>query len=224
MANDSQTQTSYLMIRHPGESRLEVKRSVFIGLAAPVTDEAQAGAVLAQQRARYPDARHQVYAWRIHQPQQLQRFSDDGEPHGTAGQPVLSVLTGAGLWQSVVVVTRYFGGILLGTGGLVRAYTDASRMALAAAGISRMTEGYEYRMELPYALYERLNRTLIQHGWRPDEPQFSAEVSLRGFIPAGQRSAFETCVQDSSQGQIRPSFSDLCYRPFELDSTGGQDN
>ena len=178
-----------------------------------------AAGTIARQRALYPDARHHVYAWRVRQPQQLQRFSDDGEPHGTAGQPVLTVLSKADLWQSILIVTRYFGGTLLGTGGLVRAYTDASRLALEAAELSQMTEGYEYHLKLPYALYDRLSRAVAQHGWLSGQPQFGAEVGLSGFIPAGHRPAFEACVRDCSQGQVKPVYSALCYRPLGLDST-----
>ncbi|HEY5466273.1 MAG TPA: YigZ family protein, partial [Clostridia bacterium] len=113
--------------------RLEERRSVFIGVAAPANDETEASGLLARIRTEFPDAAHHVSAWIIGGGVQSQRYSDDGEPQGTAGVPVLDVLRRQELENAVIVVTRYFGGTLLGTGGLVRAYSRTASLAAKAA-------------------------------------------------------------------------------------------
>ena len=129
--------TGYLTAAGYGEAEYEDKHSRFIGHVAPVGSEAEARALIESIRRRYPDATHHVYAYRLREGAVL-RWSDDGEPGGTSGQPTLAVLQGAELWDVCCVTVRYFGGVLLGSGGLVRAYSAAARMAVAQAGTARM--------------------------------------------------------------------------------------
>ena len=134
MANEQQ---AFLTLAGPAAAELVEKKSRFIGYAAPVADEAAALAFVQEIKARHRDATHNCYAYQAGDNDQFQRSSDDGEPSGTAGRPILEVIRGRGLKNTAVVVTRYFGGILLGTGGLVRAYGAAAKQALEAAVLVR---------------------------------------------------------------------------------------
>ncbi|MFR5864850.1 MAG: IMPACT family protein [Acutalibacteraceae bacterium] len=127
----------YKTLRGPASAELTEKRSVFICRVRPVTTEAQALAFLAEVRKQCADARHNVYAYTIRE-NGIARFSDDGEPHGTAGLPTLDALRKRGIVDAAAVTTRYFGGVLLGTGGLVRAYSQAAAMAVEQAGVAEM--------------------------------------------------------------------------------------
>lgn len=144
------------------EIDLEVKRSHFLGRAARADSEDEARDFIAAVRARYPDARHHCSAFIVAVPGALnvERSSDDGEPSGTAGQPMLEVLRGTGLVSTVVVITRYFGGTLLGSGGLVRAYSQATAQALATATRVRLATRHLWRVRLPVAGAGRLEAEL----------------------------------------------------------------
>ena len=136
-----------------GNSEYIEKKSRFLGLVLPVTTEAEARAQLEAVKKREYDARHNCWAYVLHTGQK--RYSDDGEPQGTAGQPILNVLEREGVQDVLCVVTRYFGGILLGAGGLCRAYTKAAKDALDDAGISELRPWSVLRLDCPYALFER---------------------------------------------------------------------
>ena len=128
---------SYLTLGGQGEIEYVERRSRFLAHARPVTTEEEALAFLEQIRSKYWDASHNVYAYSLREGQ-IRRFSDDGEPQGTSGMPTLEVLTKSGITDAIIVVTRYFGGVLLGAGGLVRAYSHAARMAVDAAEVLTM--------------------------------------------------------------------------------------
>lgn len=148
------------------ETDLEVKRSHFLGRAARTDDEAAARAFIASVRSQYPDARHHCSAFTVMVPgaQPIERSSDDGEPSGTAGGPMLDVLRGTGLVNTTVVVTRYFGGTLLGTGGLARAYSQAAADALDAASRVRLATRHLWRVQVPVADAGRLEAQLRGQG------------------------------------------------------------
>ena len=139
---------AYQTILRPGIAEFSEKKSRFISEARPVANEAEARAFLEEIRKKYWDATHNVWAYQLGDHHEITRYSDDGEPAGTAGQPVLNVLKGEGLRNVAVVVTRYFGGTLLGAGGLVRAYGRAARACVEAAGIARMARYHRYRLTL----------------------------------------------------------------------------
>ena len=147
---------SVITLSGEGQSRIEIKQSIFIGKAVPVSDSDSANEFVARQRAEYPDARHTVYAWKISGETNMQKYSDDGEPSGTAGMPVLSILDHNGITNAAVAVTRYFGGILLGKGGLVRAYTECAKLALSDAHPVNMIPGEQYGVTVPYALSDKV--------------------------------------------------------------------
>ncbi len=167
----------------PGRATLTEKKSEFIAQLAPAASEAAALAFLDEVRAAQRGANHNVYAYRLWEGARA-RYSDDGEPAKTAGLPVLEVLQHAGLYNCVLVVTRYFGGTLLGTGGLVRAYGAAARAAVEAAPIATVRRLCRLELALPYPLYEQARRILDEAGARLDEPVFAANVRLAATLPA----------------------------------------
>lgn len=184
-----------------GEARAEFteKRSRFIGSIRPVSCEEEATAFISRLRAEFWDATHNVYAYVLRQGQ-ARRYSDDHEPKGTAGVPVLEVLLKEQVTDCVVVVTRYFGGILLGTGGLVRAYTAAASAGLSAAKIVTIRSCVSVEITVDYSLYERAVLLFQQAGAQLDEPQFSNRVYLRGVLPEGDEAPLLPALQELTRG------------------------
>ena len=167
---------TYISVMRSGTGTYEEKKSVFLGFAVPVSSEEQALAHLGTIKSRYPDARHHVYAYILRENNKL-RYSDDGEPSGTGGMPVLDCMRKAGITDTLVVVVRYFGGILLGTGGLVRAYTAAAKAAITDAGVVEYRPMTRLLLTLSYADHQKiiplLNRCVIE------ETAFSASVTVK---------------------------------------------
>lgn len=188
--------------RLASEARIEFteQRSRFIGLGRPVADESEALAYLEAVKNEFPDARHHVYAYTLSRDQFLQRFSDDGEPSGTAGAPVLNILQRNGLSQSILVVVRYFGGILLGTGGLTRAYGSAAALCVQAAGIVRMLPCLNYQVVLSYADYDALTRLVTKFGARITATGFGLDVDIEISVPLEQAEDFLFQVSEISRG------------------------
>lgn len=142
----------FLTIEHEAEGEITEKKSVFIANIYPIIDEADALEKLNEVRKKYRDAKHNVFAYRI--VNGTERYSDDGEPSGTAGMPLLTILRGENLQNILVVVTRYFGGILLGTGGLVHAYSDAAKNAISKIIKKEMILHSQYKVTINYELYQ----------------------------------------------------------------------
>ena len=153
------------IITVPGSSDVEVKKSHFLCALKTVRSEDEARAFIDEVRKKHYDARHNCFAMRIGSPDKVfERSSDDGEPQGTAGKPMLDILKGAELYDVCAVVTRYFGGTLLGTGGLVRAYSDSLKEGLEASEIAELTEGVELKITAGYALAEKVKRMAAAAG------------------------------------------------------------
>lgn len=180
MANEQQ---AFLTLAGPAAAELVEKKSRFIGYAAPVADEAAALAFVQEIKARHRDATHNCYAYQAGDNDQFQRSSDDGEPSGTAGRPILEVIRGRGLKNTAVVVTRYFGGILLGTGGLVRAYGAAAKLALEAAGLVRCEPARLYALAVDYASWQRVEAFLQSSGCEQKKVGFSDRVDVQFAAP-----------------------------------------
>lgn len=191
----------------------EEKRSRFIAVAAFADTEEKALAVLNRVRAANRTARHNVYAYVLRQDGRT-RYSDDGEPAKTAGTPVLEAIGHAGLSDVIVVVTRYFGGILLGTGGLVRAYTAAASGALSAAEIVTMRQIVRCRVRLPYALFEQAQRMVTAAGGKLDEPVYDDAVTLLWKMPAGTESSLCASLRELSRGAAEVEISAPEYAAF----------
>lgn len=179
--------TLWLPAGYRAESEIEVRRSRFITTLARADSEDAARAVVAETRQRYPDARHHCSAFIVGVPDALpiERSSDDGEPSGTAGMPMLDVLRGAGVSQVVAVVTRYFGGVLLGTGGLVRAYSDSVTQALDAAPRVRPVRRVLFEVEVDHADFGRLESDLRNAGVDVVDAAFGARATLTVAEPPG---------------------------------------
>ena len=167
---------SYRIPTTTGASEYVDKRSRFLGLVQPVGSEDEARAVIAACKKQYHDARHNCWCYLLRDG--TERYSDDGEPQGTAGIPMLEVFRRAGVTNAVCVVTRYFGGVLLGTGGLLRAYTAAAADALSDAGISEVRRWLACEVSTPYALYEPVRTAVAALGGVVQETQYAAAVTL----------------------------------------------
>ncbi len=194
-------------------AELEEKRSRFIGHAAFADTEEAALALLAEVRAVHRTASHNVYAYCLREGAR-QRYSDDGEPAKTAGLPVLEAITHAGLTDCIVVVTRYFGGTLLGTGGLVRAYTAAASAALAAAKTVTVRRCVRLRFSVGYALYEPACALLAAAGAQTEPPVYADVVTLTATLPAGAEQPLLPKLAELTRGAVRPEVSEPFFAPL----------
>ncbi len=192
----------YLIPAKEGASEYIEKKSRFLGLIVPVTTEAEARAQLDAVKKREYDARHNCWAYILHSGQK--RCSDDGEPQGTAGQPILNVLEREGVQDVLCVVTRYFGGILLGAGGLCRAYTKAAKDALGDAGISELRPWSVLRLDCPYALFERVKLELEKRGGTVISSEYGAQIALTAALPEPGEAVFAKALQELSAGSLVP--------------------
>ena len=190
----------YTTVAARADFTLEEKKSVFIGAVCPVVHEEEAIAFIEEIRKKYPDAKHHVYAYLLRE-NAKNRYSDDKEPLGTAGMPVLEAIRKGGYTDTVLVVTRYFGGVLLGTGGLARAYTAAAAGALAAAGRKIYREKTVYRLSLSYGDYNRLVPELARHGYAPRDTSFDTGVVLSVSVPGEEGEAFSHLVTEVTGGK-----------------------
>ena len=203
----------YRTIQGVSLAEIEEKRSRFIARAAFADSEEKALTVLAAVRAEHRTARHNVYAYMLREGSRT-RYSDDGEPAKTAGLPVLEAIRHAGVTDCIVVVTRYFGGTLLGTGGLVRAYTESASQALAAAKIVTVRSCVRGSVTVDYSLYEQAARLLEAAGARMEEPEFAAAVTLRFVLPQGEEQPLLPKFRELSRGAAEPEISQPFYTPF----------
>lgn len=167
----------YKTVKKRAEDRFIEKKSEFIGYISPVSNEKEALDFISEIKKMHPDATHNCHAY-ILQGTEIARFSDDGEPSGTAGMPMLEVIKREGLTGVCIVVTRYFGGILLGAGGLVRAYAKGAKIAIDAAGICSFVPFTEFTLECDYSDYERIKRDLDVMKVKCDNTEFGADVKL----------------------------------------------
>ena len=188
-----------------GEDKFEEKRSKFTGRLWHVETAEDAVAKIKEMREKYWDATHNCYAYILREGN-VMRYSDDGEPQGTAGIPMLEVFRRAGVTNVVCVVTRYFGGVLLGTGGLLRAYTAAAADALADAGISEVRRWLACEVSTPYALYEPVRAAVAALGGVVQETQYAAAVTVCALLPEEAGEAFAAQVRDLTAGRcaVRP--------------------
>jgi len=179
------------------------KRSRFIGHIWRVESEEEARALIEQTKKKHYDARHNCWCYVIREGNVL-RYSDDGEPQGTAGQPMLNVFQREEVTNVLCVVTRYFGGILLGAGGLTRAYGGTAKLALDAAGISHMRLWSTLAVPCTYPLYERMRLLVEQSGGVIADTDFGADIVLTVTLPEEDVTSFREKVTELSAGQIEP--------------------
>lgn len=205
---------SYKTVKQPASDRFVEKKSEFIGHAAPIDSADAAMQFVAEIKSRHRDATHNVWAYLL--PDGItKRFSDDGEPSGTAGMPVLDVIEKAQIVGVCVVVTRYFGGVLLGAGGLVRAYSHASKIALDAAGIITMRPCDVLQIRMDYSFYDRLRILMEQFGAVEESAQFAQDVTVSCQLVCEKTDAFCDAVREHSAGRCRVQKSGTVYAGVE---------
>lgn len=193
----------YLVPRGVGQAEYIEKKSRFLGGVYPVTSEQEAKEILERVRKQHYDARHNCWCYILKSGQK--RYSDDGEPQGTAGQPMLNVFEREGVVDVLCIVTRYFGGILLGAGGLCRAYTKAAKDALDAAGISRMQPWLRQQITVSYALFERAKLLIAAQEGSVEDAQYGADILITYRIPEGADERLRTALREASSGSVVPS-------------------
>ena len=184
-----------------GTGEYEEKKSRFIATLKPVTSEEEAAAFIAEIKKKYWDARHNCSAYIIGKRGELTRCSDDGEPSGTAGRPMLEVLTGSGVTNVAVVVTRYFGGTLLGMGGFVRAYTQAVKAGLDNSETGVVTEGIELEVIADYNDAEKIRYLLEQKGIKPENTEYAADVTLQLRVAQDAADSIEKELTEATAGR-----------------------
>lgn len=193
----------YRTVAQWGEREFIEKKSRFIGFAAPVQSEEEALRLLGERRALHREASHNVWAY-VLRDAQLRRYSDDGEPQGTAGIPVLDVLLKGEFLNILVVVTRYFGGTLLGAGGLVRAYSHTAKLAVDAAGARYMTPCTVFRLKMDYSWYGKITYFLPEFKTVVLDTQFAEVVTMMLRIPTRDCPRFLKKLEETSFGSIIP--------------------
>lgn len=186
--------------RATGEQTIEKSR--FIGIAVPLTTLAQIEQAMQKIREDYPNARHYVYAYRLHEGF-IEKSSDDGEPQGTGGRPVMEILQQRNVWNVMLVVVRYFGGILLGTGGLSRAYRGVARQVIMEADLKKLAFYEAYDLCVPYEWFEPLKYQLEQRAWLINREEFSEIIHLFVYVIEQESKLFVKWLDDFTRGQVR---------------------
>ncbi|MCI6256551.1 MAG: YigZ family protein [Clostridiales bacterium] len=191
--------TEYFIPTGPSETEFTEKRSRFIGHVWRVETEEEARACIEAMKKRYHDARHNCWCYAVREGGVV-RYSDDGEPQGTAGQPMLGVFQKENITNFCCVVTRYFGGILLGAGGLVRAYTRSAKDALDAAGVSVVRRWVDVAVPCPYALFERVKLEVEGQDGVLGETEYAADVTVHALLPEERVEAFRARITELTAG------------------------
>ena len=193
----------YLTVKNTARTEVVIERSRFISTIARVETADEAKAFVDSVKKEFPDATHNCYAY-ITERGGYSRYSDDGEPSGTAGAPILEVIKGANLFDTAIVVTRYFGGVKLGTGGLVRAYTESAQLALANAQTAELVPLTRFTLALPYIHYENARRKVPEVAVEIVSEEFAAAVTLAGTVPSANFAAFADLIRDLTGGAATP--------------------
>ena len=189
-------------------AELIVKRSRFLSQVEFFDNPDAIKETIARVRQLHAGCSHVVYAYIVGSAGDVFGLSDDGEPKGTAGRPVLEVLKGFGLTDTLLTVVRYFGGTKLGTGGLVRAYSESARAALSLLETEELVDRVTFFVDMPYAMYEGSRRLIESHAGSVEEAAFGQSVALTGFIPADARNNLVAGLADLSGGKVIPVFMD----------------
>ncbi len=204
----------YITIEGSFTAEYSEKHSRFIAECFHCENEQAASEIIASQKSKYWDARHNVYAYILQDG--TARFSDDGEPHGTAGMPILEVIKGSGITNVLVVVTRYFGGILLGTGGLVRAYSTSARDALQGAQKVLMCQCREYMIDCDYGSFDRLTRLISDCGGMVQGTDFTDKVTVNVMFKEIDSNAFLDKLCETFASKLTAKLKNEIFFPFNL--------
>ncbi len=201
----------YKTIYRGGEGEITEKKSRFIANVIPAASEEEALGFIEKTRKKYWDARHHCFAYVIGERGELKRFSDDGEPGGTAGKPILDVLTGEGICNAAIVVTRYFGGTLLGTGGLVRAYGAAAKAGLAASSVIHKLPGIQLSIATDYTGLGKLQYILGQRGIPLLDTVYTDKVEMKALVTQREAETVKAELTEGTNGQAVLKEGSPCY-------------
>lgn len=207
---------AYRTVKQASEIELVIKRSRFICRCFPVSDEPEALRILEQIRKQHWDATHNCFAYSIGTNGSCARYSDDGEPSGTAGVPMLDTIRLIGITDVLVIVTRYFGGVLLGAGGLIRAYSRSTTAAVRAAGQVEMRQCAQLLLDVPYPLWGRLE-PMLRECALIDGVKYGAEVSATVCVDENESAAFSAMVFDRTDGRVTPRQTQALMRAFSIE-------
>lgn len=205
---------AYITIRDYGEDSFEEKKSEFIGYAKRVESEEEAKEFINEIKSMHKQARHNCFAYVIGENYGIQRYSDDGEPQGTAGIPILEVMKKQGVTDCAIVVTRYFGGILLGAGGLTRAYTKGASIALKAGGVVEKVEGCKVSITIDYDLIGKIQYLCGQNNWHIEDSEYTDKVTIFIYAENGVAELIEKEVIEATNGKaiINKSEEDIYFK------------
>ncbi|OUN01755.1 MAG: YigZ family protein [Firmicutes bacterium ZCTH02-B6] len=205
---------SYRTLGQFGAAEIVIKRSRFIGWGSPVETEDEALDVLNRIRTEHPQATHHCYAYRVGLGTETIRFSDDGEPGGTAGRPILEVLQREDLRNTLIVVTRYFGGTLLGAAGLVRAYTQAAKLAVETCGVVRQVRHTRFAVILDYEWVGKVQHWLQQQGAIVESTDYGAQAKFQFLVPQNLTEHVQQTLRDMTNGRASPTVLAELYWPI----------
>lgn len=202
---------AYRVLIEGGEGEIVEKKSRFIATVRKVETEEEAISFIEEMKKKYWDARHNCHAFVVGEKGSIQRYSDDGEPGGTAGRPMLDVLLGEGIRNIAVVVTRYFGGVLLGTGGLVRAYTQAAKAGIENSTVAWMRYGKVLGIETDYNGIGKILYLLGQSGIEPQNAEYTDVVRLQVTLPYEMAGKLEKDITEATNGKANISLIEETY-------------
>ena len=191
----------YKIVYRGGEGEIVEKKSRFIATVRPVESEEEASSFIAEMKKKYWNATHNCSAFVVGEHNEIQRSNDDGEPSGTAGHPMLDVLLGEGIHNAAVVVTRYFGGTLLGTGGLVRAYSKSVQAGLAGCTVLVKKKGFLLRMETDYTGIGKIQYILGQRGLLITGSEYTDKVTVETLVPEAELSSLKEEITEGTSGR-----------------------
>lgn len=203
--------SQYKTVYKGGEGEIVEKKSRFIATVVPVHSEEEALKFVEAMKKKYWNATHNCYAYVIGENHELKRYSDDGEPGGTAGKPMLDVLIGEEIHNAAIVVTRYFGGTLLGTGGLVRAYSAAAKQGLASSVIITKNPGVKLRLATDYAGLGKIQYILGQRGIKILDSIYTDKVEIAALVPLDVLEAVKAEIREGTNGQAGMEEGEQCY-------------
>ena len=203
--------SQYKTVYKGGEGEIVEKKSRFIAPVVPVHSDEEALKFVEAMKKKYWNATHNCYAYVIGENHELQRYSDDGEPGGTAGKPMLDVLIGEEIHNAAIVVTRYFGGTLLGTGGLVRAYSAAAKQGLASSVIITKNPGVKLRLATDYAGLGKIQYILGQRGIKILDSIYTDKVEIAALVPLDVLEAVKAEIREGTNGQAGMEEGEQCY-------------
>lgn len=209
--------SAYTTVSGTSREELLINKSRFIGYAAPCASETDALAFLQGIREEHKTATHHCYAYIIGENSGIMRYSDDGEPGGTAGMPIMDVMRNKGIVNCCIVVVRYFGGVLLGTGGLVRAYTQSAQAALGAAGIARMELTSAEECDVPYSAWDRVRYAAEHLPVRIENIRYGSSVCFTLLIRSCDRDTVYASILEASGRMLESIPLDECYSPWKTE-------